>query len=378
MCIFNSFGRLAFRYQSLNNGNFPSLNLTHKEVGGSFYTVREIVREIIQENRVLGPAKLLPEEQNTDQLLEQYPLGTISTEPQTSFYISPNGTPFALDQHQSTHEETDLIADELCDESEQQGLNNGKIINGVIVENEASDKPRVAEVQVIEPLEAEKRLEELVAFRAKVTAIEDVIVETFPLRPVTKPTDFLDGNSGEVRYLNGSLGEKEVEEVHLGPGNSISLPDGIRSSENSILTDNKEVEKPAGPLLERNSDLDEKAVENLAYPPLGSSNSSATKEVTIVHDTQVDIDVEVKLFHNDKAIAETKKSIFFAVHVSNRRPPNTKCTPNFVLCLVAFCWRRALQKKKDFLVSPYSTFVLTMQFGTLCMRKLKKKNLSFN
>lgn len=43
------------KYQRLNNGKFPSLNLTHKEVGGSFYTVREIVREIIQQNRVLCP-----------------------------------------------------------------------------------------------------------------------------------------------------------------------------------------------------------------------------------------------------------------------------------------------------------------------------------
>ncbi|CAI9296183.1 unnamed protein product [Lactuca saligna] len=48
------------RYQKSNNGDFPSLNLTRKEVGGSFYTVREIVREIIQENRVLGPPKSSP------------------------------------------------------------------------------------------------------------------------------------------------------------------------------------------------------------------------------------------------------------------------------------------------------------------------------
>lgn len=47
--------KFAFRYQNSNNGSFPSLNLTHKEVGGSFYTIREIVRELIQENRVLGP-----------------------------------------------------------------------------------------------------------------------------------------------------------------------------------------------------------------------------------------------------------------------------------------------------------------------------------
>ncbi|XP_068640432.1 uncharacterized protein [Aristolochia californica] len=52
------------KYRASNNGNFPSLNLTNKEVGGSFYTVREIVREIIQENRVLGPATPISEIEN--------------------------------------------------------------------------------------------------------------------------------------------------------------------------------------------------------------------------------------------------------------------------------------------------------------------------
>uniref|UniRef100_A0ACD5Y5W1 Uncharacterized protein n=1 Tax=Avena sativa TaxID=4498 RepID=A0ACD5Y5W1_AVESA len=45
-------------YRVSNNGKFPSVNLTHKEVGGSYYIVREIVRDIIQENRVLGPGGL--------------------------------------------------------------------------------------------------------------------------------------------------------------------------------------------------------------------------------------------------------------------------------------------------------------------------------
>uniref|UniRef100_A0A0D9XZW7 AT3G52170-like helix-turn-helix domain-containing protein n=1 Tax=Leersia perrieri TaxID=77586 RepID=A0A0D9XZW7_9ORYZ len=45
-------------YRVLNDGKFPSVNLTHKEVGGSYYIVREIVRDIIQENRVLGPGGL--------------------------------------------------------------------------------------------------------------------------------------------------------------------------------------------------------------------------------------------------------------------------------------------------------------------------------
>uniref|UniRef100_R7W8P0 AT3G52170-like helix-turn-helix domain-containing protein n=1 Tax=Aegilops tauschii TaxID=37682 RepID=R7W8P0_AEGTA len=46
------------RYRVSNNGKFPSVNLTHKEVGGSYYIVREIMRDIIQENRVLGPGDL--------------------------------------------------------------------------------------------------------------------------------------------------------------------------------------------------------------------------------------------------------------------------------------------------------------------------------
>lgn len=69
------------RYQKLNNGDFPSLNLTRKEVGGSFYTVREIVREIIQENRVLGPPKSPPGDQNMANLnsfLEHYPPASIA------------------------------------------------------------------------------------------------------------------------------------------------------------------------------------------------------------------------------------------------------------------------------------------------------------
>ncbi|CDY29069.1 BnaC07g32750D [Brassica napus] len=49
----------SYWHRRLNNGSFPSLSLTHKEVGGSFYTIREIVREIIQENRVLGTSDLI-------------------------------------------------------------------------------------------------------------------------------------------------------------------------------------------------------------------------------------------------------------------------------------------------------------------------------
>lgn len=46
------------KYKTSNKGDFPSITLTHKEVGGSYYTVREIMRELKQEDKSfdsLGP-----------------------------------------------------------------------------------------------------------------------------------------------------------------------------------------------------------------------------------------------------------------------------------------------------------------------------------
>ncbi|KAJ9159867.1 hypothetical protein P3X46_025326 [Hevea brasiliensis] len=296
------------KHQSLNNGNFPSLNLTHKEVGGSFYTVREIVREIIQENRVLGPAKDLPEEQNTDQLLVKYPLGTISIEPEASLPISPNGSPFASDQYQNTSEEPDLIPDGLNAEPEQQVFNKEQIINGnhISVTNKECDEIKVAKTQVSEALETKKGMEKVAASRTKVIQMADVIVETFPLQPVTQPSNNLDGKSGELRDLNGTVVEKDVEKVPSGPGYVDSKIDGMNLSSNSCLVDDKEVEDLAGPLFEGDSSsVDEKAIKTVEDLPLESSNLFATKD-GIVRDTQVDIDVEVKSSRNDEAITETK------------------------------------------------------------------------
>ncbi|CAI0410803.1 unnamed protein product [Linum tenue] len=137
------------KYQSLNNGNFPSLNLTHKEVGGSFYTVREIVREIIQENRVLGPAKFLPEEQDFYEWSEQYPLGTISTEPQPSSAWSPNGTTVPTDQRPSSLEEFSFSCRgraEIHDDTAE----TGQIINAnfEVVGSAESDQQMVNELHV--------------------------------------------------------------------------------------------------------------------------------------------------------------------------------------------------------------------------------------
>lgn len=79
------------RHQSLNNGSFPSLNLTHKEVGGSFYTIREIVREIIQENRVLGTSDLILDGKGDDHLQDQTLSSSVLMDPVPPLSLSPEG-----------------------------------------------------------------------------------------------------------------------------------------------------------------------------------------------------------------------------------------------------------------------------------------------
>ncbi|KAJ8642937.1 hypothetical protein MRB53_004685 [Persea americana] len=87
-------------FRTSNNGKFPSLNLTHKEVGGSFYTVREIVREIIQENKVLGPATTSLEEHRADHSSEQYVLHSLCVEPHSHLSSSEIGDAIDLGQEE--------------------------------------------------------------------------------------------------------------------------------------------------------------------------------------------------------------------------------------------------------------------------------------
>ncbi|KAJ4837387.1 hypothetical protein Tsubulata_029284 [Turnera subulata] len=261
------------KYQSLNNGSFPSLNLTHKEVGGSFYTVREIVRDIIQENRVLGPAKLLPGEHSTDVLLEQYPLGTISTQPHSSSSASPNGTPLTADQFQSFNQDAESISDDLFVEAGLQGFDNGNINDGkhVVIEELVEQNK---DGQVSELPEAEDNKKEVAVPKANVTQMTDVIVETSPLRTI-EPTDYFDGILDGLKDLNQTLEEKDGKEMQSGPGNDISFPDVLSSMKNTLESD--QVDNLSGTLFERNKGLmDGKPGENLKDLKLGSSTSSST------------------------------------------------------------------------------------------------------
>lgn len=305
---YHLFGVLAFRYQKSNDGNFPSLNLTHKEVGGSFYTVREIVREIIQENRVLGPAKLTPEEQHMVELSEQYPLGSISLEPQVHLSSSVE-TDSVPDHYQIRSEELVLDSSRKYTGSEHHIFDNGRIINGSHMEkkNEESDIPIYAELEVAETSGAKNTvLEEVEVTAAKVTDIAaDVVVETFPLRSFTKPSYSLDGELGEASIMTGILEEKETEKVETETGKS-SVLDGKNSVEDPFgLVDEKAVTSPGGSLLEMNSGLiDEEAVKNVADPLLESSNiTSINKDV--VHDDQDGTVLEVKISHGDCLSSDT-------------------------------------------------------------------------
>ncbi|CAB4299491.1 unnamed protein product [Prunus armeniaca] len=291
-------------YQKLNNGSFPSLNLTHKEVGGSFYTVREIVRDIIQENRVLGPAKFTAEEQTIDHFLEQNPLGSIATEPPNTLSISLNQSQFISNQNQGRIEELVLTSDghlatleqlrvkgpvetekNVAEESvvhngdcigpEYQMVDNG-LINGnqVDLKDQKTEELTCTELRTIEPLEAEKNVEEVPeTSRSKVTPIAaDVIVETFPLKPANETSESLDGRLQGVTDL-------------------------------AISTEDRVEENLSSPLLENNSgSLDEEALGNARDPSLESSNCSTFNDGVVREKGSTDLNVKAP--HKDVPSSE--------------------------------------------------------------------------
>ncbi|XP_051120045.1 uncharacterized protein LOC127243870 [Andrographis paniculata] len=223
------------RYQSSNAGNFPSLNLTHKEVGGSFYTVREIVREIIQENRVLAPPKLSLGQEHSE-FLEQHPLGSISMEPRMDL-LTLNGSStitsegsissLELDNEQFT-EIIKIESEEVSNRKEQldqhEPLENGKIVNGDVEMLEDNSHPDLEKsIDVKEQIldEADRVVEKSRGFTQRIipkpvffenldrerngdallngaSLNPDIVVEKFPLRPVSCTIHDVDGEFEKV------------------------------------------------------------------------------------------------------------------------------------------------------------------------------------
>ncbi|XP_058207703.1 uncharacterized protein LOC131320837 isoform X2 [Rhododendron vialii] len=199
------------KYQKVNNGNFPSVTLTHKELGGSYYTVREVVRDVIQENRVLGPAKLTSEDPSLDRFLEQSPLGSISIEPEAGL-SSSNGshivTDFVPKSYQDTSKELVLDSSVQCPESEHQRFDEGKNLNGssqVVEETEVCVKAVYTDSRPMETVELVENVAELEACRAKVThphqgTTEEQVLDSSVECPESEHQGFDEGK----RNINGS------------------------------------------------------------------------------------------------------------------------------------------------------------------------------
>ncbi|KAG6410085.1 hypothetical protein SASPL_128133 [Salvia splendens] len=267
------------KYQNSNDGNFPSLNLTHKEVGGSFYTVREIVREIIQENRVLAPPKVSQEEHGLSGLLEQHPLGSISMEPTVDLsvsdsgdvvtHITPNDIQFSSAENVTAFSEYYKLAeqnggsDRICEschvpshyrEKSVEEVSNSPqtkshkleeiIVKGFLVadHNNNIDEGRAGQMlsyeqyrvknehtdfkekefgerinnepTAIKSLNQEKREAETVesspSFRSHTNS--EIVVETFPLRPVPTTIDKMAEESSKVQEAAETLEDKGMEQ----------------------------------------------------------------------------------------------------------------------------------------------------------------------
>ncbi|XP_039028511.1 uncharacterized protein LOC120162425 isoform X1 [Hibiscus syriacus] len=318
------------KYQESNSGNFPSLNLTHKEVGGSFYTVQEIVREIIQENRMLGPAKLTDGEQSTDLFLQQNPLGSVSTAPATLLSIQPNGSSFVPCHCEDARDESVFsVTDELSMGSEYKKIDSEQIINGNLVDvTNGTDKVALVEVQVLETLESdksEKKMDASTTYGTQITA--DVVVETFPLRPVAKPTDTIGGMSSDVGKLNENLDQTENGKVNMNQENGSFKLYGMNSSKVSVLTDENEVENNEDVLLEKNSDLaDKKVVKDFSDPLLEILDCSTGG--TAIDDTHNSAALEV--YHDDILTSATNEQsqaiVGEAIYVPNGVHPKTRGT----------------------------------------------------
>lgn len=308
----------------MNNGNFPSLNLTHKEVGGSYYTVREIFREIIQDNRVLGPSKLNSEEKRSaDLFAEQYPLGSISTDPPSTLLVISDETNNTPKNHRATSEAKIIVSEgdqehqnvgapdsnriqvdddkgrdqltslpsvaieDIEDLMECEGnqehltIDKGHFVNGVQVdvESSTSNNPINTKVQLSEASEVNKDVREYVENSAEVTQMtENAVVETFLPKAVAKSADGLDSRfSGpsDGSVLKATFGDEEIKVME---------------------EDAKEAGNPTGLVLEKDSGLPKKALDNIVDPFLDDSVSTHTKQG--IYDSQ-DADVEVIGLKND-------------------------------------------------------------------------------
>lgn len=321
------------KYQISNDGNFPSLNLTHKEVGGSFYTVREIVREIIQENRVLAPPKVSLEEHSLSEFMEQHPLGSISMEPLIDLSVSdrvdvvthivPEKVQFSSAENITTSNEEQTVSggcklgdgEEGSDgtseshhvpnhyqEKTTEEVSNSPqseshkfeetIVNGfeVVDGSPHSDKPLITSADHCDDIDKAKEFGQRIYTeptametlgRAKLEAqnVEtspaikshtnyEIVVETFPLRPVPRTVNNMSEESGKLREAAETLDDKGIQ---------LDKNTFIHSS-SSFSSEKGDKELPHSTVELNGENRDEKAVQNLQVPSMeNGKHPSASK-----------------------------------------------------------------------------------------------------
>ncbi|KAL3838250.1 hypothetical protein ACJIZ3_022841 [Penstemon smallii] len=398
------------KYQKTNDGSFPSLNLTHKEVGGSFYTVREIVREIIQENRVLAPPKISLEEYDDSGFLEQHPLGSISMEPQSEFPVTDRihiMTPILPNEHQITTQEhsrvqfhgldpleldneqivkrlskvsdkdedsikenishpalnhfEDGITEEVSSSSDQlpqaksNEFENEKIVDGPKIHslidekyvngndsrgdktNEFGQQIHV-ESLVMESLDREKDgPKEADALQAVISNMNsNVVVETFPLRPVSTTIHEINGESGKLLEADGTFKDKAIQQD--------KMPFVQSSSDFFIKEDDKKLSDSTADL---NGQYEEDKVElNLEDPSLESSKSCITSEHTLLDAVDIkNLESEELLPVGTKVEDSTKDSTAVRMKLSDQDKSSVPVGSNPMLDRINLeTWERASKK----------------------------------
>ncbi|RZC77229.1 hypothetical protein C5167_001441 [Papaver somniferum] len=290
------------KYQNSNGGSFPSLNLTHKEVGGSFYTVREIVREVIQENKVLGPAKFTLDEQNDDQMSEHYPLGSISTQPLNELYVSSSGTHFVAN-HNAVEELVDTVNGQV-NGKHQQIFESGSSNKGNLVDKEYTETKSetstaylsyqmpCTDVEVISTSEGKLGEAQVIVQSpaSRVTPMATgVIVETFPVIPAPKVNHGGDGSSADAKDLTIVLEEHDVKEVEI---SSATRKDDIVSEKmNSMVNED-----------ESSSFAEVKSAGNDIHPVVERPSCS---DAALSVETEEDEDIQIDASSNDVLTSQT-------------------------------------------------------------------------
>lgn len=257
---------------------------------------------------MLGPAKFTLEGHTSDQFLDQDPLASIEIDPQTYLVSSPNGNHHEPNKLQVEVEEIVLgqytgaehhmfnneeaLNNSQADEGKKEyneAFGNGNPINGSQIEetNVESIETSVPDFQASDSLAASKDVEQdLLTPMSNLTPLTaDVIVETFPLRPVTSTANRIE-SLGEFRDLSNPL--------DLHKGTKKSEQDSVELMESSNLSDETSVNDLGNVITKQNIAFGNEEEENHDGSTLVGSTKQTVLEEHFAHGLDVCADPQNK------------------------------------------------------------------------------------